>query len=165
MYQEFKTIIYLFINQLKFIKMTAIKELAIVKKVMEVLKLDEAGKINTFFQKEVKTFNRYIDGLKANKEVLTLEFQQKENKLNDDIEDAKEALENAYTSITMEDVRNNEAMSNFSNYYWENISSKEKILKRLEKQLEELKESHKKDMEDKDDQIAKYKTRIYKITK
>ena len=52
--------------------MTQVKELAIVKSIMAKLKLDDAGKIDSFFRREIKKFKRYIEELEANKKVYII---------------------------------------------------------------------------------------------
>lgn len=144
---------------------TEVKELAIVKRIMKALKLDEAGKIGKFLRQEIKTFNEAIDGLKLKLQILELKRKQAVAESDRNIEDAKEAVEAAYDNITLENVANNAAMSSFSSQYWDGINSAEGKLKRLEEQSKLDKERYDKDVAEIQEQIDKYQARIKKISK
>ena len=144
---------------------TEVKELAIVKRIMKALKLDEAGKISKFLRQEIKTFNERIDGLKLNLQILELKRKEAVASSDRNIEDAKEAVEAAYDNITMENVSNNAAMTQYSSVYWRGIERAEAALKELEDGAKESKEAHEKAVAEINEQIAKYQARIKKISK
>lgn len=139
-------------------------KLELAKKIMRILKLDEAGKIETFLNKEIKTFNQNIKDLKYNDVAFKSEYEKALNKIESDIEDAEEEVNNSYTDIRMENVTNNATMAAFSKVYWGNIDSAEKVLENLKKRKVELKENFDKQIKDNDEQIAKYQARIDKIS-
>ena len=69
---------------------TEVKEFAIVKRIMKLLKLDDAGKINKFFAKEVKNAETGIRDIKNYISALKNQYEANVAKINDKIEDAKE---------------------------------------------------------------------------
>ena len=143
----------------------AVKELAIVKAVMALLKLDDAGKISKFFNQEIKAAKEAISGLKLNLQVKALEYQQEVSKSDKAIEDAKEAVNDAFVAVTVEDVANNAKSTAFADTYWYNVKRAEDTLEALEEQAKQSKEAYDKAVEKINDQIAKYQARIDKIEK
>jgi len=144
---------------------TEVKEFAIVKAIMKVLKLDEAGKISKFIGQEIKSFKEKIEALNLNLQILELTRRQNVAKSDKNIEDAKDAVEAAYQNITMDDVANNAAMTSYSSRYWAGITGAEESLERLERSAKDATESYDKEVAGVKEQIAKYQARINKISK
>ena len=142
-----------------------VKELAIVKAVMALLKLDDAGKISKFFSQEIKAAKEAINGLKLNLKVADLNYQQKVSKYEQSVEDAKEAVNDAFVAVTVEDVATNAKSTAFAETYWYNVKKAEAALERIEKQADYDKEAYEKEVENINEQIAKYQARIDKIEK
>lgn len=140
-------------------------EFGIVNKIRAFLKLDEAGRIEKFFTKEVQKAKNSIRDIKNNISALNNIFESSVQKLEDKIEDAKEAVEAAYQAITLENVSSNEIMESFSEKYWKNISSKEATLESLGKELEQLRKKHEDEIKEQNEEIAKWQTRIDRIVK
>jgi len=146
-------------------KTVTASEFGIVNKIRAFLKLDEAGRIEKFFQKEVQKAKNNIRDIKNNISALTNVFESAVQKLEDKIEDAKEAVAAAYQAITLENVSSNEVMAQFAERYWANIDSKERALKSIENQLKDLKEAHEKEIKEQNEQVAKWQSRIDVIVK
>lgn len=140
-------------------------EFAIVKKVMALLGLDDAGKVNKFFSYLKKQDERAIAQLEANKKSDKLQYDIDVEDLEAQIEDAADAVEAAYLNVKPEDVQTNADIEGFSSTYWYNVQQAESRLESLKKRLENKQEAFKKSNEELDEQIKKYKTRIDKITK
>jgi hypothetical protein len=138
-------------------------EFAIVKKVMAVLKLDDAGKVGKFFAREVKEANRNISAIEANQAGEDLAFKRNMEELNERMEDAVEAVDHAYQNITPEDVKTNADIVDFSENYWRGVTRAEEVVTDLESEKKELVED--KEIQDKENaaQIAKWNARIDKI--
>jgi len=141
----------------------ATKGFGIVALIMAVLKLDEAGKIGKFFAKEVKKFESAIRDLKNNVTEMENVYQSDTDKINGKLEDAKEAVEDAYQAVTIENVANNATMESFAASYWRNIDSAQALVTRIEKQIADAAEAQVKALKEVNDQIAKYQARIDKI--
>ena len=133
-------------------------------KIMKILKLDEAGKIGTFLEKEVKICNNEIKALGHNKSALEFNFNSAKDALTDKIEDAKEAVEAAYTNIKLSDIENNEAQASFREKFWANIVRKENNLAALEEELKDLTKSFEEAIKENKEQVDKYKARIAKLS-
>ena len=142
-----------------------VSEFAIVRKIMAILKLDEAGKINRFFQKEVQSFKNQIRDLNNYISALTNKYEADLDKLKDAIEDAKENVAAAYQAVTLENVVNNEAMQAFSSTYWNKVDKAEANVKRLELDMTKLTEKYDEEVKAKKEAIAKIEERIAIITK
>ena len=137
--------------------------LAIVARIMKVLKLDEAGKIEKFFTKEIKKFETAIKHLNNNIATLKNMYQAAVDTLNEKLEDAKEAVENAYDAVTLENLATNDSMTNFSERYWAKIARAEELVVAVEDELKRLTERHEKDLKEIQDQTVKREARIAKL--
>lgn len=135
----------------------------LVKRIIAQLGQKEDVKIENFFKREIKKFERNLKALKQNNDSLTLILENDREELIDQISDAKDKLEHSYLSITLKDLTNNDSMEKFSELYWSNIQKNEKEIKQLEKTLEEKEKEYKKNIEENDEQIKKYQNRIDKI--
>lgn len=142
-----------------------VTEFAIVKRIMSILKLDEAGKISKFFESIVKDAKRAIAQLEANKKALAMQYDMDVDKFNEEIEDAGEAVEAAFDNVTLEDVKTNAEIENFKNVYLARVTDAEKKLERIQKQLKSYTEAYEEKVEDINKQIDKYQARIDKFVK
>ncbi len=137
----------------------------IVKAIMHILKMDDAGQINKFFEKEVKRLKTDIKTLEGNKTVVIMDRDREIEKLNDTLEDAKQNLEDAKLAITVENVKNNAAIDDFRNYYWGNVYAKRDSIDYLEKKLVNTTKMFEEKIEKIDKQIANKNLDIDMITK
>lgn len=138
----------------------SVKELAIVKAIMEKLQLGDEGKIGSFFTKQVKSSEKAIRDLNRNITTLKNRYDDDVQDLEDKIQDAQEALVDAYQAVTPEDVPNNAAMAEFADTYWYNVGNAKAKVERLVKELEGLEEDHKKSVEKYEKEVAAHKERI-----
>lgn len=144
---------------------TTLKEFAIVKAIMSVLKLDDAGKISNFFAQEVKSAKEAIDGLKLNIQVAELKRKQAVSKSSRAIEDAEDKVEAAYQGVTPEDVASNAKMSTFSTNYWDSVKGAENDLEYLKDVAKDVTDNHVDAVKSLNEKIAKYEARIARIGK
>lgn len=142
-----------------------VAEFAIVKRIMSILKLDEAGKISKFFESIVKDAKRAIAQLEANKKALAMQYDMDVDKYNEEIEDASGAVEAAFDNVTLEDVKTNADIENFKHIYLENVAEAERKLERIQKNLKSYTEDYDKKVERINEQITKYQSRIDKFVK
>jgi hypothetical protein len=142
---------------------TSVTEFAIVKRIMNILKLDEAGKISKFFESIVKDAKRAIAQLESNKKSLALQYEIDVDQHNEKIEDAVGVVESAYDNVTLENVKTNADIEKFKYSYLDNVAAAEYSLVTAQKKLEKYKENYTKQIEQIDEQIAKYQARIDKI--
>lgn len=139
---------------------TQTKKLGIVEKIMRKLQLGDEGKIGSFFDKQVKKAEKAIRDFKRNQETLKNRYEDDVVDLKDQLQDANEALADAYEAVTPDDVHNNAAMSAFEDVYWSNVKAAKQKVERLTNQIEAKEKSHKEDMEKIDKEIAAWKERI-----
>ena len=137
----------------------------LVSEVLKLLKMDDAGKVSKFFKKEVKRLREEIKTFEMNKQTAEMEFERRLSKYDSQIEDAEEAVKDAYTKIQVEELSSNETMENFSVRYWRNIDDKEYSLKILAEERKKAVEQYELAVRDRDEKIAKRIQRIEKLSK
>lgn len=143
---------------------TTEQKLGIVALILKVLKLDDEGKIGKFFAKEVKKAETAIRDLKNNLTAVNNVYQSDVEKLNDRLEDAKEAVDAAYQAVTPDDVPNNEKAERFSDNYWYKVERAEDTVEGILQEIKDLAEAHEDEVKDIEEQIARYQARITKIS-
>ena len=117
---------------------TTTTKISLKDRILAILKLDEAGKIESFLQKQVKMLQKSIVTNTKNLEKFIAEVRDNIETLDEQIEDAEQALEDAYEKITLKDVETNEAMNRFSDIYFDNIDKCEAVIVKLESDKEKL---------------------------
>ena len=137
----------------------------LVSEVLKLLKMDDAGKVSKFFKKEVKRLKEEIKTFEMNKQTAEMEFERRLSKYDSQIEDAEEAVKEAYTKIQVEELTSNEDMENFSAKYWSNINDKEYLLESLVDARKRAVEQYEITVKERDEKIAKRVQRIEKISK
>ena len=137
---------------------------ALVKEIMAILKLDDAGRLEKFFKNEVKALKSEIKVIEMNKQTAALEYEIALSEIDDKIESAEEALKDAYRAVKIEDISNNDAMKQFSSKYWANIDVKESNLEALKKEREAIVKNYEDHLEARNKKIAKREARIKAIS-
>jgi prefoldin subunit 5 len=135
----------------------------IVAKIMAALKLGEEGKIGSFFNKLESDFNREIKAIKHNISGLEFEHEQRIEKLNEELEDAEKAVEDAWMNVTADRVATNAAQDSFKNDYLSAITMAEKRVSNIKNDIKDAKGEYKEKLEDLNDQISKYEARLARI--
>ncbi len=136
----------------------------LVSKIMSILKLDDAGKLEKFFAGEVKTIKNGIKAIEMNKQTAALQHEMALSEIDSQIEDAEEALADSYTAVTVEEINSNDAMKSFSSKYWDNIEAKERKLQSLKDDRKAKVEAYDKALEERNAKIAKQEARIAAIS-
>ena len=115
-----------------------VTKIGIVGRIMAHLGLGDEGKIGKFFIKEIKKCNNAVKQLKHNQTGELSQFKIEEEKLNDKLEDAVEAVKDAYENVKPEDVATNAKMDAFSVVYWEGVKEANRNVKKIKDSLEIL---------------------------
>jgi hypothetical protein len=136
------------------------KKVGLVARVVAILGLDDAGKMQKFFDKEKKDANREIKKVDTNKNIDKMNHENELGDLQLKLEDAQDRHNDAKTAITPENVVNNEAMARFSESYWANIKRKKDEVTEIKEAIIELKEDFDVDNKENDKIIKSYKERI-----
>lgn len=133
------------------------------EKILAILKLDEAGRIDVFFSKLEKKIERAIQTHKSNLENFKFNINQELEKLREQLEDAQVALDDAYTRISVDNVKTNADIDIFMPEYLNRIDIAEREVQSIESQIE----NKAKQLEDKikstNDAIAILNIRLEKI--
>ena len=137
---------------------------ALVTKIMAILKLDDASKLSKFFEGEVKKIKNGIKAIELNKQTATLQHEMTLSEIDDKIEGAEEALRDAYTAVTVDDINNNDAMKAFSPKYWGNIEAKENNLAFLKTKREDAVKAYDEVLKSRNEKITKQEARIAAIS-
>ena len=137
---------------------------ALIKEIMAILKLDDAGKLEKFFKNEVKLLKNEIKVIENNKQTAALEYEMALSEIDDKIESAEEALKDAYRAVKIEDINNNDAMKQFSSKYWANIDNKEATLESLKEERKAIVKNYEDHLEARNKKIAKREARIKAIS-
>ena len=137
---------------------------ALIKEIMAILKLDDAGKLEKFFKNEVKLLKSDIKVIEMNKQTAALEYEMTLSEIDDKIESAEEALKDAYRAVKIEDINNNDAMKQFSSKYWANIDNKETNLESLKEERKAIVKNYEDHLEARNKKIAKREARIKAIS-
>lgn len=140
-----------------------VKSYTMTAAVVASLKLEDSDKVNKFFDIIIKGFNSDVRKLNANKSSLTLQHEERINSLKDELEDAKNAAENAYLNIDMDMLGSNADMKEYSEDYLNNIFDAQASIKSIEETIKKAKEDFEEAVKSIDEQIAKRKEAIAKI--
>ena len=137
---------------------------ALIKEIMAILKLDDAGRLEKFFKNEVKSLKSEIKVIEMNKQTAALQYEMALSEIDDKIESAEEALKDAYRAVKIEDINNNDAMKQFSGKYWYNIDVKESNLEALKEERKAMVKNYEVNLEARNKKIAKREARIEAIS-
>lgn len=137
---------------------------ALIKEIMAILKLDDAGRLEKFFKNEVKLLKNDIKVIENNKQTAALQYEMALSEIDDKIESAEESLKDAYRAVKIEDINNNDAMKQFSSKYWYNIDNKESSLEALKEERKSIVKEYEEQLEARNKKIAKRESRIKAIS-
>lgn len=135
-------------------------KLTLSEQIAAKLKLGDAGKINSFFQRERRELERSIRANQKNIEAAEYAAEQKTDELRYKLEDAVESVQSAYHNITPENVATNALQEQFSEVYWSGVKSAEDAVARLEKEISDVQDQLKEKRENLENQIQKLQVRI-----
>lgn len=135
-----------------------------VEKVLALFKAGDKAKLQSFFDRELKKLERSVQARNRNIENLQFKLQTDVERLDDQLVDAVQAVEDAYQAITPDDVKTNADCDSFSSTYWANVKSAENEVKRIEDQIKYSTESVEKAIEVEQAEIDRLNARIAKIT-
>ena len=135
----------------------------IVAKVLAILNLTDEGRVENFFMKQRSLLEKDIKNLKKNLDTLTDDQVDAYEELQEKLDDARGTVEEAYASITIDNVKDKATANAFADVYWDRVTAAESVVKRLEKQIEAVGERFVKDEEEILNQIAERERRLANI--
>ena len=124
----------------------------------------DGEKLTVFFDKTIKNMQQKVKRIKANQSSETIKHEELIEDLNEQIEDAEQALENSYIEIPEDALKSNASMNDFQDEYFANIEHKQELVDRLKKLKEDAIESFNKKMKSSDESIAKFEALIAKLS-
>lgn len=115
---------------------------SLTRKIKALLNLGEEGKLDSFFERIIKTLKKEVAAFEQNAKNEKFKYEELVDGLNDKLEDAQTDLENAYTNVDMTKLETNESQKSYQEVYLNNLDSKALAIKAIEKQLADAKEAH-----------------------
>lgn len=143
---------------------TTVKPTGIVAKIMAFLNLGDAGKLQSFFDREIKKKKREIESYQKSIENEKYNSKGRLEALVEQEEDASKEVDDAYYSVKPEDVKTNAEQEAFAYIYWSKVEQAESKLARIQDEIEEEKEKTKEKIESYEEQIKERQVRISKLT-
>ena len=137
---------------------------SLLDRIKATLKIGDEGKVQNFIDKQTSLLKRDVKSINQNISILENEYSNKMEDFTDQIEDAEQAVTNAYEAINIEDLKNNSSLDEFAKKYWANIEDCERTLKALNKMVENYKESYSTKLENFKLQIAERERRIKNLS-
>jgi hypothetical protein len=140
------------------------KSTGLVARIMAMLNLGEAGKIQHFVDKQIKSFTREKDQLLRNIEIEEYNSKIELEKLEEELEDAILAVESEYTNIRVKDINTNADQDSFAKTFWSRIRSAEGKVKSIEAKIKDHKERTEKEIDSIKEEIAVRENYISKLS-
>ena len=128
-------------------KVTGTSKFSIVNKIVAFFQLGEEGKLSSFFARIHKQLGREIEGLKKTISNAEHNAAISVDEANDRLEDAKEALEESFLQVDVEDVSTNDKQIQHVEVYLGKITRAQKLVTKIEKEVEAIKEKLVKEVE------------------
>ena len=139
------------------------KSTGIVARILAFLNITDEGKIGHFINKQINTLKRDIEGLKRNIETLQFNHKIKLQDIDEKIEDATSAFEEAFLNVPIDKVNTNEKQAAFAEEFWQNIGERETVLTNLQEQRKKLVETFDNAVAEVNKQITVRESRLAKL--
>lgn len=134
--------------------------MTLVSKIAVALKLGDEGKLQSFMDRIIRDGNREVTRLNQNLSTEKISYEHSLEKLNDDLADAKQALEDAYMNVDVKRIGTNADQDSYKAIYLRGIQDAEIAIDKIEDKITRLKEEYSKSKKEITEQINAYKARI-----
>ena len=131
---------------------------SIVRKIASFLKLGDEGKLQSFFTRGIKKFNKEITAHQKNLGNLKFNYEQELDTLKDKLEDAQTVMVEATMKVDV--ISTNADQDAFFEIYVDNLDRCSLEITSIEKGIAKLKENYKIAVEDTEKQIKSIQARI-----
>lgn len=138
---------------------------AIVNAVVAALNLGDYGKVEGFVMKTAKSLERENETIARSIVNAKHNLKTRISGLEEELEDAQMAVEEAYTNLDPKDLKNNEAQRVHMATYLGAIDRAEGFVLGLDGKIKDAKEASKEEIADLDKQADVRKQRIARLTK
>lgn len=141
-----------------------LSEFSLVRKISAFLKLGETGKLESFFQRVIKTLSKEISAHKKNLDTLKFNYTQEIEDIDDEIQDAQVAYEESFMKVDIDKIGTNEAQKDFQEVYLANIDTKALVVENLKKKKEEATQAYDASVKETQEQIDSLTKRVEAIS-
>jgi len=142
---------------------TTKSKFTLTQKVMAFFKITEDAKVDSFFIGLEKEWQREIKTREHN--IKTIEFDYEENlsKLQDQLQDAEQALEDAWVNVNPEKLITKSAEKDYAVQYVAHIENAELAVVNIKNAIEKLEQNHSENIQFVKDEIATLQGRLAKL--
>jgi len=137
--------------------------MTLVSKIAAALKLGDEGKLQSFFTRMIRENNREITNLEQNMEAEKISYNHSKISLEDKLEDARQALEDAYMDVDISRISTNADQDAYKSIYLGKIERAERRIDEIETELEKLAEAYTEANKRRQKQIDSYTSRNAKL--
>lgn len=141
-----------------------LSEFSLVRKISAFLKLGETGKLESFFQRVIKTLSKEISAHKKNLDTLKFNYTQEIEDIDDEIQDAQVAYEESFMKVDIDKIGTNEAQKDFQEVYLANIDAKAIVVENLKKKKDRATELYEASVKETQEQIDSLTKRVEAIS-
>jgi predicted nucleic acid-binding Zn-ribbon protein len=134
--------------------------MTLVSKIAAALKLGDEGKLQSFMDRIIRDSSREVTRLTQNLSTEKISYEHSLEKLNDDLADAKQALEDAFMNVDVTRIGTNADQDAYKATYLYGIEEAERAIDKIESKITNLKEEYSKSKKEITEQINAYKARI-----
>jgi hypothetical protein len=142
---------------------TSKSKFTLTKKVMAFFKITEDAKVDSFFIGLEKEWNREIKTREHNIKTVEFDYEEKLSKLQDQLVDAEQALEDAWVNVNPEKLVTKSAEKDYTVQYVAHIENAESEVVSLKNSIEYLQEEHSENIQIVRDEILTLKARLAKL--
>ena len=137
--------------------------MTLVSKIAAALKLGDEGKLQSFFTRMIRENNREITNLEQNMEAEKISYNHSKISLEDKLEDARQALEDAYMDVDISRISTNADQDSYKYVYLGKIERAERRIDEIELELTTLAEAFSEANKRRQKQIDAYTSRNAKL--
>lgn len=134
--------------------------MTLVSKIAAALKLGDEGKLQSFMDRIIRDSSREVTRLSQNLSTEKISYEHSLEKLNDDLADAKQALEDAFMNVDVTRIGTNADQDAYKATYLRGIEEAEVAIDRIEDKITRLKDEYSNSKKEITEQINAYKARI-----
>jgi vacuolar-type H+-ATPase subunit I/STV1 len=142
---------------------TTKSKFTLTQKVMAFFKITEDAKVDSFFIGLEKEWNREIKTRQHNIQTVEFEYEEKLSKLQDQLVDAEQALEDAWVNVNPDKLVTKSAEKDYAVQYVAHIENAEAEVMNLNNSIEYLQQNHAEILHLFNDEILTLQARLAKL--
>jgi hypothetical protein len=142
---------------------TTKSKFTLTQKVMAFFKITEDAKVDSFFIGLEKEWQREIKTREHNIKTVEFEYEENLSKLQDQLLDAEQALEDAWVNVNPEKLITKAAEKDYAVQYVAHIENAELAVVSIKDAIEKLEKDHSKNIQIVKDEIATLQARLAKL--